>query len=599
MMKRRKKIYRDKKKQAIEIHLTLFLFVAYMMFVAIADIICFLFHQVPMIAAYIVSILTLLLLYWLIRKKIKIVKEDFSRVDIIFFMILIAVMALRIAIPDSSYDTLNYHLYLQENPFANNTTENYFPGRWVNTFSFPLADRMHYFFREILGYRLGMICNMLCLMVVYYQVKRLLVGGGSRFIKNKSSVWIPIAAIVIIITEQIMTNMTTYYVDLFAIPLFLEIIIILFSKEKNEYNNYFVLLLAGFAISMKLSNLILVAVLAVIYIYKYRDTFSWKTFVFGIPILFFPVAVYMINNAMQTGNPIFPFYNAIFQSPYMDAVNWTETGYGPKTLKERLLWPLYTIRDTRRCFDTETYYGRIAFGYLTALVAFVIAGYDKIKRKIKFDQLGWMSILLIVLCLVWSNFMMGYIRYALILEILSGVVCVWFIYKYFNDRLVYSALSMVVILSLMYTATQTISDLMKTSNEISWRLPFGMNEESYMNNARQIFNRDYNYNDLLDGVSCIGITDFNSGYARLLTDEIPIIDIHMGYENDYGKEQMEKVLQKCENIYTISTDLTYDRTKKYIEKVGFEETGKVNSGKVEFLNNDYNLQLIEITRSDE
>ena len=207
--------------------------------------------------------------------------DKFNKIDIIFYIFLFFILFLRVAIPDSSFDTLNYHIYLQEKLFDDNVSYNFFPGRWVNTFSLPLGDRLHFFFRMILGYRLGMIFNLLCLIVVYYQLKRLF----SKFIKKENIICI--ASIVVIFTEQIMTNMITYYVDLFIIPVFLEIIIMLFEKDDDRINNYYALLLGGIAIALKISNVILYYLLIIIYLYKYGKKINYKTILFGIPIFCF------------------------------------------------------------------------------------------------------------------------------------------------------------------------------------------------------------------------------------------------------------------------------------------------------------------------
>ena len=110
---------------------------------------------------------------------------------------------------------------------------------------------------------------------------------------------------------------------------------------------------------------------------------------------------------MQTGNPVFPFYNSIFKSPYLEIGNWLEDSYGPKNFIERLIWPLYTLINPRRSFDTNTYYGRVAFGYVIAFLILIINLYKSRKSK-KIDKKEYfgfsMSILLITMCLIWSNF---------------------------------------------------------------------------------------------------------------------------------------------------------------------------------------------------
>ena len=69
----------------------------------------------------------------------------------VVMVLILGIYAIKFAIPDKAFDTLNYHLYVQENAFSDNVMYNFFPARWINTFSFPLGDRMHYFFRFFLA----------------------------------------------------------------------------------------------------------------------------------------------------------------------------------------------------------------------------------------------------------------------------------------------------------------------------------------------------------------------------------------------------------------------------------------------------------------
>lgn len=578
-------------KNKFKINLSIFCFIFYIIFIILNDYICFIFKLEASICTYFSSFLLMLIpLLYLLKKRIKIEIDKFNKIDIIFLILLLFILMQRIAIPDVSFDTLNYHIFMQENLFSDNVSFNFFPARWINTFSLPLGDRLHYFFRLLLGYRLGTIFNLICVMVIYYQLKRLL----SKFMKRDNLICI--CSIIIIVTEQILTNMITYYVDLFVIPIILEIIMMLFEKNKSKINNYFVLLLAGIAISLKVSNAIILIPLAIIYLYKNKNTINYKTFIIGIPILIFPFAIYMINNYIQTGNPVFPFYNSIFKSDYFNNINWIEDAYGPKTIIERIFWPIYIIFNPRRAFDTDIYYGRIGFGYIISIITIIIEVIRHYKKPEKYDLLFSISCLYIILCIIWSNFMMGYIRYALVLEIISGIVGIFFIYKYYNKGKILSILSIFALLSFMYGSIYTISDIIGTNREISWRYPYKLNKESYKENFKYILNRKRDYSEVMAPIDCLGIVDYNAGYASMITDKIPIIDMHEGYANKYGKKMYDKRIKLCKNIYTISTTPTLYRTLEYINKIGYETTGKSIYIKTDFIDVKNDLILIEIKK---
>ena len=565
------------------------------LFILLNDYFCFIFHINFNILLYLLSGIITFFVFYFIKDKIEIVKPKYDKLDIIFYIILAMILIAKIAVPDMAFDTLNYHLYLQERLFSNNATFNFFPARWINTYSFPLADRIHFFFRNIFGYRLGIIANILFMIVIYYQVKEIL----SYFVKDKKM--IPYISAFILITEQLLSNMVTYYVDLLAIPFILEIIIIILNNKKvNNLTSYIVLFLSGIIISMKISNAFLLIPLAIIYIIKYRKDINWKTIVFGLLIAVFPLLVYSINNYLQTGNPVFPFYNSIFHSKYLLDENWIETFYGPKSFKERLLWPLYIIRYPRRSYDSYYYYGRISFGYLIALIYLLLDLYKMIFKKEKLNNISKFNILFILLCLIWSNFMMGYIRYALVLEVLSGIIMVIVANEVLKDKKWYAIpICIISISGFIYTSSCAMGDMLNTSVEFSWRRPINivkMNEND-INNVKNIFSRNSNYNKYIENIDCLGIVDYNSGYAALLSDEKPIIGINESYISEYGEKEFNKIANKCKNIYTISTDATYDRTINYMEQVGYEKVGDNISFNTSFIDANNKIILFEIKKS--
>lgn len=579
-------------KEKIKLNIATFILLIYTLFIVINDCLCFAFSKNSSIIFYILSLVICFGLCFFLRRKFKIVKLDFDKIDIVFLLFILSVFLVRFAIPDSSFDTLNYHLYSQERLFSNNTSYNFFPARWINTFSLPLADRMHYFFRYLFGYRLGILANLFCIIIIYYQIKQIL----KKLNINKN--YAGLISVVILVTEQILANMLTYYVDLFSIPFLLEIIIVLLNYKKvNNIINFIVLFMAGVLVSIKVSNAFLLIPLVIIYIKKYRKDINWKTIVFGILIFIFPMFVYLLNNYIQTGNPVFPFYNSIFKTKYLPKENWIERFYGPKTLKERLLWPIYLFKYPRKAFDTDIYYGRIGFGYIVAILISIKAMFYRFKKKIKINELEWLSILYIVLCLIWSNFMMGYIRYALVLEVLSGIIMAVFLYRnFYKKRIINTCISIVCIFAFMYTGLLTISNTVFGTNESSWRYPYYMDKKGYSINFEYIFNRSWDYSSQTAMVDCYGIVDYNAGYAALLSKNKRIVGLNEAYKTSYGNKKSDSVLKECKNIYTISTSVTLERTEKYLGKVGYKRKSDNISFKADFLNYNNNIIIFEIEK---
>ena len=91
-------------------------------------------------------------LFCFVKKKTNInVKSDFSWFDLLFFVLVFLRLISIILMPDESYDVCSYHIYLQENPFIDKINFDFFPGRTINSFLYPLGDRMFYLFRMALG----------------------------------------------------------------------------------------------------------------------------------------------------------------------------------------------------------------------------------------------------------------------------------------------------------------------------------------------------------------------------------------------------------------------------------------------------------------
>jgi len=113
------------------------------------------------IANIIASILNVLLVILFIRKKWVQVETNFNKCDIIFLTILLLIIAITIIFPDEFWDSYSYHIYLQEEPFADKIYDDFFPGRTLTTFVFPIADRIFNMFRQLLGFRLGTLPRIL------------------------------------------------------------------------------------------------------------------------------------------------------------------------------------------------------------------------------------------------------------------------------------------------------------------------------------------------------------------------------------------------------------------------------------------------------
>ena len=154
-----------------KISLSFFLLLLFIIQVIFTDTIIYFTHIKYIVANLISILLVTLLIIFLTKKKLIKIEKHFNKWDLIFFALLLLLTITSIIFPDETWDTYSYHLYLQQEPFADKINNDYFPGRTLTSFVFPLADRLFYMFRFIFGFRLGTLPGYLILIVMFYQIK--------------------------------------------------------------------------------------------------------------------------------------------------------------------------------------------------------------------------------------------------------------------------------------------------------------------------------------------------------------------------------------------------------------------------------------------
>jgi hypothetical protein len=379
------------------------------------------FFDINYYLGMILSSLVMVGISYLLRNKYR-VELKFSKKDLIFFFSLFVIMAITIVFPDRMYDTLNYHLYSQENPFNSILTGDLFPGKNINSFTYSLTDRIFYPFRLLFGYRMGLILNYLLLITIYYEIKKI----ASRFIKND---WLVIiTSLICVFNLSIIDLVDVYYADLFSVIYLLEIVdIALFNKiEKNNLLLFsYIGLLSGLAFVAKISNAYFVILFGLVFLIRNRHELK-KTNILSylLFLLFFiiPSFVYMYYTYKETGNPFFPFYNTLFKSCYYPDSNWMDKRFGPTNIFEVLFWPIIMYFKMNRAIDIGIVEPLWLMGYISSLIYVIIF----IIKYFKHQVIDYNKLLLVIITLmgylVWSEFILGYIRYGLILLLLSGLV---------------------------------------------------------------------------------------------------------------------------------------------------------------------------------
>lgn len=326
---------------------------------------------------------------------------------------------LRLPFPDISWDVLNYRLLHAERSLRGTL---FMPGDYFPTPApyNPAPDTVTGLFRHALGYRLGTVVNLLALVWTARVTLKLLRPFVARH-------WATAAAVLLVVlSEHLLYEVNEYMVDLLSLPLLLEAMwLALRVDEADERRSVFVrvALLLGLSAALKLTNA--AAILPVVLLCAYRalagpGRLQLKELPAAIALAFVafvaplvPFAVYLWR---LTANPVFPLANTFFKSAYWPTEGGWDARWGPKGLWETLAWPVLATFEPGRHSELSVYSGRITLGFVVALLGLALRWRDGRVRTL--------CLLLLAGCLAWSAGGMGYSRYGLYLEILSGVTLV-------------------------------------------------------------------------------------------------------------------------------------------------------------------------------
>ncbi len=301
-----------------------------------------------------VAVGEVILLYFLLKKQIVRVTNEYCRWDMFFWGLLAVLCVLSIGFADKNWDTYSYHIYLQENPFTNKIYEDFFPGRTLTSFVYPLADRVFYLFRGMLGYRLGTLPSYLILIPMFYGVKKML-----RFlIPAIDQRFLSVISIFPLCTFIILQQTGTYYIDNFSIVFLLEFTYEVMADGESFFENsaqlYYLALLAGIATCIKFTNAIFLTGLIIYLLVKNIKKLciiKWFDYILAVTFFLMPLLSYGLDAIRQTGNPFFPYYNKIFKSAYFAKENWLDMRFGPDNLWQFWVWPVYILFHPDEAYD--------------------------------------------------------------------------------------------------------------------------------------------------------------------------------------------------------------------------------------------------------
>ena len=323
---------------------------------------------------------------------------------------------LRAAFPDHSYDVLTYHILHSDRTLKGPlfSTTDFFPSPIAVN---PIADTLTGITRVLLGFRLGTIINLFALIWAAQVIDKLL----RPFVAES---WIRAAAVLVVLSvEHLFFEISTYLVDLLALPIMLEATLLTVKTEqaKNRYANFVrIALLMGVSAAFKITNLaVALPLLAIAAFETFKTSLSSpkqvvKGLVLSGVMFVAPLIPFTIYIFKLTGNPIFPIANVYFKSPYWPTHGGWDRRFGPQTLWETVVWPVLIWFVPERHSELGLYSGRLPVGFVVAAVGIVLYWKNKHVRMI--------CLILLTTSLLWSATGQGYSRYGLYQEVAAGIV---------------------------------------------------------------------------------------------------------------------------------------------------------------------------------
>ena len=540
------------------------LFVAVVTF--INDIIIYFFKLDYLLSLIISTVAVMGLLIFLLKKKKIEIENYFCKWDLIFLGLYLVFTVIKIVMPDYNYDTISYHYYNQKYPFIDKLNFDFLvAGGRVSDWVYPLGDRMNYIFRYLLGMRLGAILNYFSIVIIFYQIKKFLKKLSPNI---KPAIQIICASFPISI-PIIFRIVGTYYIDIYSAIFLLEIFYI-GIMEKEIFNKkgmlYYWFLLAGIAVGIKISNLVLiipVGINIIINNYKLFKNLKIRNYIISIVLFFLPFAIYGLNNLVQMGNFFYPFFGG---EKYYDLNNWNDHEFSIPNFWYSFIWPIVITFFSEKGHNEKCLIELIwGFGYVFLIINMLIKIFE---HKTKTDIFK-LEILSFVSCILWANFMNGYCRYAIVIPLLlvidlAGNFSINCKDINISNRIFYGLQFALIIIVFIITLQGTRSEIYNY-NVVIWK-----------DEVKKVF-KDKNYTIHIDGIW--GDIYREGGLISLFREEgTPIYNLQTTCIKDSSSLYSKyNEIVKNKDIYIIVSKCYRDKEKTFglLEEENFEVIEKI------------------------
>lgn len=508
------------------------------------------------------------------------------------------VYAMRVVFLDVSFDVLNYHLFLSERALRGPLL---LPGDFFPTPApyNPAPQMLTGIFRFYLGYRLGTIVNFLALLWTAQVLDKLL----RPYVRNN---WHrAIAVLLCLLAEHLLFEINNYMVDLIALPLTLEATRLALIVDRWEnYRRRLVRIgfLFGLALTMKLTNAAMVAPImlgcAYFTFFKFRPRLQSlaTTVLLTLIAMVAPLLPYSIFIYGETRSPLFPVYNGIFKSPYWPLSGIWDPRWGPRGIREVLLWPLLLRSKPERLSEMSVYSGRVTIAVIIIVLCLFVW-----RRRMDATTLA-LCVMALLSALLWS-LTTGYIRYGLHLEVLSGVLIVILAAQLWNSSWSAQGLRRTLATLLMFAlvAQAALASRYIFRKEWSMRHTVFSDSDDYWKSTQYLMHdhslRKY-LNDeeraMYDGVEVWVVSGMKTvGFEALLNGKVPFISVRTPeYFTPAGIEKFNDAFDQAEGkkVWSLCLAEDFDETLNLLPTLGLEQ-GQVKPVEIPFFSPLYRVPM--------
>lgn len=254
-----------------------------------------------------------------------ILKNNESKIFMVFFLIIFNVYLILGSVPISTYDALTKHLPLTMYAARN--------GEWyiniIESVVYGESMLLHYTY-SVLFATFGAFKALILFNVILYFLIFLVLVQFCRILYKETNIWL-LSGIYFTVPMFVQrTIMMSLEITSFLF-LFVGILTIVSLKKKSIWDNIpITAFLFGCSFFVKITNsytILVIGILAIIYLlaHYFSEIKQFKKLlckVFICILLFFgPYTISLITMWYRVGSPMFPFFNEIFKSPYYTQIN--------------------------------------------------------------------------------------------------------------------------------------------------------------------------------------------------------------------------------------------------------------------------------------